>query len=299
MLILASVTAMAFGDAIIKLVSSNLTVWQVFVVRSAFAVPCLLFLRCPIGAFPVAIFNRWGVLRSVLLVLTWLVFYASLPVLSLSVAAVAVYTNPIITAILSAIVLRERVSKWQMFGVLVGFIGVVAVLRPGTEGFTSYIVLPLLGAALYSVAMVLTRSKCQDNNPIDLALSLHFSFIAAGLLATVVLASLSLTPMQMSAYPFLTGSWGVMALGDWALMAFLGVLSAAFSFGVARAYQIAPPQIIGTFDYAYLLSAAIWGVVFFAETPDAYTLIGMVLITIAGVIVSKQRSSVVDQKEHP
>ena len=88
-----------------------------------------------------------------------------------------------------------------------------------------------------------------------------------------------------------------MAWADWALMAFLGVLSAAFFLGVARAYQIAPPQIIGTFDYAYLVSAAIWGFVLFAETPDALTLAGMALITIAGLLVAVRKGEPVSVRE--
>ena len=70
-----------------------------------------------------------------------------------------------------------------------------------------------------------------------------------------------------------------MGLREWGVMALLGVLSAAYFTGVARAYQIAPPSIIATFDYAYLVSAALWGFVFFSETPDLFTLVGMILIT--------------------
>ena len=71
-----------------------------------------------------------------------------------------------------------------------------------------------------------------------------------------------------------------------ALMALLGALMAIYAAAVAKAYQIAPPAIIGTFDYAYLISAAIWGFVFFSETPDALTLAGMALITAAGLLVA-------------
>ena len=84
---------------------------------------------------------------------------------------------------------------------------------------------------------------------------------------------------------------------DWALMAFLGVLSAAYSLGVARAYQIAPPQIIGTFDYAYLCSSVIWGFVFFAEKLEALTLVGMVLITMAGFLVAERTAEPVSKHE--
>ena len=92
------------------------------------------------------------------------------------------------------------------------------------------------------------------------------------------------------AFPFLLGDWSPMGLREWGLMILLGVLSAAYFMGVARAYQIAPPQIIGTFDYAYLVSAALWGYLFFSETPDTATVSGMVLITMAGLLVTARSS---------
>ena len=287
-ILLASVFAMAFADAMVKLVSSNLTVWQVFVSRSIFAIPCLLALGRIIGVSFQEIANRWILLRSALLVLTWLAFYASLPVLDFSVAAVAVYSNPILTALLSALILGEAVSRRQWTGVLVGFAGVTVILKPGTEDFTPWVLLPLAAAALYSSAMVLTRSKCKDGNAVNLALGLHGMFVITGSVATVVLLNIDLDPADVSVYPFLLGGWALMGRSDWLLMAFLGILSAAFFLGVARAYQIAPPQIIGTFDYGYLVSAAIWGFILFAEKPDILTLMGMTLIITAGLLVAKQ-----------
>ncbi len=69
-------------------------------------------------------------------------------------------------------------------------------------------------------------------------------------------------------------------------MALLGLLATIYFTGVAKAYQVASPSIIAVFDYAYLISAAIWGFTFFAETPDMLTIAGMALITIAGLMVT-------------
>ncbi len=290
-LILASTFAMAFADAVVKLVSSDMTVWQVFAARSLFAVPCLLALAVWQGSRLHPVAPLWILARSALLVLTWLAYYASLPVLALPVAAVAVYTNPIITALLSALLLGERVSGRQWLGVFVGFCGVAVILKPGTDAFSWAIVLPLMAAAFYSLAMVLTRARCRDENAITLAVGLHLSFLVTGLVAAAILGLTGMDRQTVAAYPFLLETWPTMATGDWALMAFLGLLSAAFFLGVARAYQIAPPQIIGTFDYGYLVSAAIWGMVFFADTPDALTILGMILITAAGILVAARGSS--------
>jgi drug/metabolite transporter (DMT)-like permease len=117
-IILASVCLMSFSDAIVKMVSADLTVWQVFFARSLFAIPILLVICRVTGVSPKLKSVKWTLYRSLLLIVTWIAFYASLPVLSLSVAAVAIYTNPIITALLSALLIGEPVSKRQWSGVL-------------------------------------------------------------------------------------------------------------------------------------------------------------------------------------
>lgn len=285
-IILASVLTMAFADAIVKLVSADITVWQVFVARSVVAVAVLIVLARLTGAGAIPRSWRWALLRTALLICCWLLFYASLPVLSLSVAAVAAYTNPIMIALLSAALIGEPVGPRRWAGVCLGFLGTLAILKPGTDAFSWFTLLPLTGAAFYALAMALTRSRCQDEAPAALALTLHGGFLVTGLAAIAVLAMLGLAPETRSAFPFLLGDWAPMGAREWGLMALIGALSALFFLGVARAYQIAAPSVIATFDYAYLVSAAFWGFVFFAERPDTLTVAGMLLITAAGLLVA-------------
>ncbi len=286
---------MAFADAMVKLVSTDLTLWQVFFARSLIAIPIIVALLLVNGASLIPRVPKWTLVRSLLLVLTWLSFYASLPVLNLSVAAVAVYTNPIMIALLSALLIGEAVTGRQWAGVLLGFFGVLAILRPGTDAFSWFTLLPLLGAAFYALAMVLTRSKCREEPSLTLGLALHIAFLVTGLIATAALALMGLDGETKAIFPFLFGDWAPMGLRAWGLMALLGILSAAYFVGVARAYQIAPPSIIATFDYGYLVSAVLWGFVFFSEKPDLLTIGGMILITAAGLFVATPPSKTVQE----
>jgi len=286
--ILFATFIMALSDALIKLVSSSLTVWQVFIVRSLIAMPCLVVLARWQGTQLRPVETGWVLLRSLLLVLAWLAYYAALPVLSLSVAAVTVYTNPIMTALLSALLLRDSVTPRQWSGVLLGFVGVAVILQPGADDFSWAILLPLLAAALYSCAMILTRAKCEKENAVSVALGLHVSFIAAGMVGLFLLAVISPDVGLITSYPFLLDSWPTISLPDWRLLGLLGIGAAAFSVGVAKAYQIAPPQIIATFDYGYLVWAVIWSAVIFTEPPRMVTVMGMALITIAGLLVASR-----------
>ncbi len=286
-LIVGSVFLMTLADALVKLVSADITLWQIYVTRSLISIPVLaviMFWRGS-GLWPKAV--GWAYLRAALLVLMWIAYYASLPLLSLSVAAVALYTSPLLIALLSARLIGEPVGPRRWIALLIGFVGVLTILQPGTGSFSWFTLLPILGAVFYALAMILTRSKCLDETPLTLALALNVSLLAAGLVMTGVLWVLDLTPKAASTYPFALGPWAGMGVREWGVVSLLGVLIVVYSAGVAKAYQSAAPSIVGTFDYAYLVFAALWGFVIFAETPDAATLIGMILIAASGILVAR------------
>jgi drug/metabolite transporter (DMT)-like permease len=286
-LIVGSVFLMTLADALVKLVSADITLWQIYVTRSLISIPVLavIMLWRGSGLWPKA--AGWAYLRAALLVLMWIAYYASLPLLSLSVAAVALYTSPLLIALLSARLIGEPVGPRRWIALLIGFVGVLTILQPGTGSFSWFTLLPILGAVFYALAMILTRSKCLDETPLTLALALNVSLMAAGSVMTGVLWVLDLTPRASSTYPFVLGPWAGMGVREWGVVSLLGVLIAVYSAGVAKAYQSAAPSIVGTFDYAYLVFAALWGFVIFAETPDAATLIGMILIAASGILVAR------------
>lgn len=283
-LIVGSVFLMSFGDALVKSVSSDFTLWQLYVVRSLVAVPLILVLLGVVARNavlrPASV--GWTLLRSLLLTGMWIGYYAALPRLSLAVAATAVYSAPLFIAVFSALLIGEPVGMRRWLAVGIGFFGVLAILRPGTEAFSLVTLLPLLSAVFYASAMVITRSKCVDDHPLSLSLALNLTLLVAGLGASGVIALWG--SQDPAVYPFLLGDWAPLALRDWAVLALLAVLLVAFSVGTAKAYQSGPPVIIATFDYAYLAFAALWGLLLFADLPDAWTVVGMVLIAGAGLL---------------
>lgn len=72
------------------------------------------------------------------------------------------------------------------------------------------------------------------------------------------------------------------------LILLYALLMVSVNTGVARAYQIAPSSLVGTFDYAYLPFAAVWGALWFDEVPDAATWLGMTVILISGWLVLRR-----------
>jgi drug/metabolite transporter (DMT)-like permease len=287
-LIVGSVFLMSFGDALIKYNSASFTAWQIFALRSAITVPILfaLLLALAPGGSLIPRSPRWVGLRSTLLVLMWIAYYAALPLISLSAAAVAFYTAPLFIALLSRSLTGEPVGPARWLGIVLGFLGVLIVLRPGSDTFSAAALLPVLAAFLYALAAIITRARCAGERPLVLALGLNLGLLVAGLIASTGLSLVPPAAADVAAHPFLFGPWATMGGREWALMALLALLMVAFGTGVAMAYQIAPAALIGTFDYTYVVFAVVWSYVLFAERPDAPAIVGLLLIAAAGALVA-------------
>ncbi|MFS4582775.1 DMT family transporter [Phaeobacter sp. C3_T13_0] len=278
--ILLTVFAMALTDAFVKYASSNMTLWQIYVCRSLLALPFLVLLARG-RIWPQAL--GWVTLRSIMLMAMYLAIYAAIPVLDLSVIAATLYTGPLFIVLLSAIVLKEpiRLSHWG--AVALGFVGVLCVVQPGGAAFTILSLIPVVAAFLYACAAVLTRAKCTRETPVALAINLNLALIFCGALVSVGLFIAS--PSGAANYPFLLGTWSGFDWHTVSVLAVMAVLIVGVTLGLARAYQSPRPQIIATFDYAYLIFAAFWGYAFFGEVPDIGTVVGIVLIILAGILV--------------
>lgn len=276
--ITATVFAMALTDAVVKFSSADMTLWQLYVLRSLLVIPLLLLYRRA-RLWPQRL--GWILLRSLALVLMYLGIYAAIPLLDLSVVAAALYTGPLFILLLSALFLNESVTLRHWLAIVLGFIGVLLIIRPTATSFTPLSLVPLCAALLYAIAAVITRAKCVRIPALSLALWLNISLFVVGCLASLVIAVSTIG--ERFNYPFLFAGWSPMKGHNWPLVIVLALLILAVSIGLAKAYQAPQPQLIAAFDYSYLLFATFWGFVFFGERPDAMTLTGMVLIALAGL----------------
>ena len=166
-LILTAALAISVQDVIFKLFSSAMTLWQIFALRGCIAVPLLIaicWMQNPNFAdiFRQAV-NRWSLLRAVFITTTFLAFYGAIPFLSLSTLGAANYSAPIFVTLLAAFAIREPVGPRGWLGVLLGFVGVLVLLRPGSDAFSFWALMPIIGAAFYALAHIVTRARCQDD----------------------------------------------------------------------------------------------------------------------------------------
>ncbi len=284
--ILFTVLALSLGDALIKQTSASFVLWQIFVLRSVIAIPVLLAIIRYRGA-PASIIPKvisWTSLRSLMLTFMWVAYYASLPHLELSIAAAAYYTLPIFITLFSALLTGEKVGRLGWLAIFLGFVGVLLILKPAAGDFNSYVLLPLISAILFALAMLLTRTKCREEDPLILSLALNTSFIVIGIVASLLILPMGEADLGAPTHSFLVGSWTPMGLSEWMAMALLAGSILIGSIGAAIAYQTGPSSIVATFDFAYVGFASIWGLIFFDEFPDGVALVGIVLIVVAGII---------------
>lgn len=290
--ILVACFALSLGDALIKQQSASFVIWQIFVMRSVIALPFLVYFvrirNCGVSIRPTH--PGWTLIRSLILVLMWIFYFTALPHLELAIAAAAYYTLPIFISLFSAIFLGEKITLRGWLAVLIGFIGTMLILQPQADDFNVYALLPLVAALCYACAMILTRSKCQNEKPTVLSLWLNISFVGVGSMALFGLYLWNPSIETIALNPFLFGAWVPMWLEEWRIMAILAIAIVVGSIGAAIAYQNGPASIVSTFDFAYVGLAAIWGFVLFAEIPEPLVISGIILIVIAGSIATWRKS---------
>lgn len=289
-LILISTLFTSLQDVIFKYSSADVTLWQLYVLRSAFLIPALLVIAFVWG-------NRtetwkqslrlWPMLRAVLFVLMYFSMYSAIPVLPLSTIAAGIYTAPLFVAALSALSIGEPVRRRGWLAIAMGFAGVLVILRPGTEAFTWLMLVPVMAGFFYALSALVTRNKCRSTPPTSLALSLSIALLLTGALVSTALYIWQPAPVQVAVSPFLFGPWSALDLSQWMFVAMLAALMVGNGLVLPAAYQSAPSVIIATFDYCYLIFATVFGFVIFSEIPDRQTIIGILMIAGAGLMVAR------------
>ena len=171
---------------------------------------------------------------------------------------------PLIIAALSGPVLGEKVGWRRWLAILVGFIGVLIVLRPGADVFQFGVVVPLLSALLFALYGLLTRFAARK----DTAATSFFWTGTVGALAMTCV-----------------GIWHWQSLSplDWMWMAALCVTGAFGHWMLIRCYEVAEASAVQPFAYLQLVFASAIGVLVFGETVSLNVALGAGLVVLAGL----------------
>lgn len=284
-LIITTALAISFGDVLVKIISHDIVVWQMFVLRSLIVVPVLI-LMSRLRPEPISLIPKnlgWTLIRTLCMVLMWLVYYAALLKLPISDVAAAYYTMPIMLSLLAAIIIGDKIGVKGWLGVIIGFIGVLIIVKPNNTAFSIYILLPLIAAFLFALAMIITRTKCRKEHPFILTLNVNFTFLLVGIAATVFIENVGGIE-QKNISSFFGDPWKSLNTREWIAVITLAVIMLFVSIGGTIAYQVGKSAVVGTISFSYIPFAAIWAFLLLNETPSMTSIVGIILIIIAGVL---------------
>lgn len=274
--ILIAVQAMALADALVKLWVSDMSIWQIWLLRTPLVLP-LLVISARGRLWPAA--SGWALVRALLLVLMYLVNYPALALLDMGLVGAVYYVAPLFILILSTLVLGRRIRLELWLAMATGFLGIVFIVRPFGVAFSPLYLLSVVSALCYASAAVLTQARLRDYDPAVLGFWANIGFLGAAALGLVLAPRLSFG----IDLPLLFAPWHPMTAADWGVIAGLALLMLVISVFAARAYQGPRPEIVATFDYAYLIFAILWGYLIFSEVPDIWALAGIALIAAGGI----------------
>ena len=300
-LILLAMLAFSTQDVVVKIVAEQVSLWQLLFIRSLLTLWLLVMVVAAMGRMatlaPRAWF--WPLVRAGFMCGAYLSFYAALPLLPLSKAAAGFFTGPLIITLLAALLLGERIGPRRVLAIAVGFAGVVFIIRPGAEGWSPVALLPVLAAFFYAVGIIITRWRCRDEPSFALTMVHNLLYAGIGLIAMVALEVVPVAAETRADWPFLTTSW--MELGALAggLILFTAATHLVGILCSVRAYQMDDASRIAPFEYSYLVIMPVYDVAIWGHWPEPLTVLGMALISGAGVFVAWREGRPPRPQVHP
>jgi drug/metabolite transporter (DMT)-like permease len=290
--IILGVMVFSVQDAILKFLSSDYPVTQAIVFRCIVALPLLLmFVRFETGRFALKSRNLAAVvLRGLILLVAYTTYYMALPALPLAEAVALFFISPIIVTLLAALALRETVTAASWLAVIVGFVGVLIILQPGSALFEPAALFSLASAATYALSMIIARKIGGTETASIMAFYQNIVYLLG---AAAMAAVITQFGSQSAAHPsidFLVRPWVWPVPRDALLMAACGVIAAFGAFLLTHAYRSAQAKFVAVFEYTGMIWGPLWGFLFFAEIPRWTTVAGMLLILAAGLYALRTAS---------
>ncbi len=206
-------------------------------------------------------------LRGLASLVTWALYYVSLIRLDLATGTVLSFTNVVFTTLLAGPVLKERVDGWRWAGAISGLVGVAVMLRPG-GGVDALGAAAALGAAVAWCGITLTsRSLTRTES----------TATVVGWVGVVTMAGV---------LPFAVVAWVPLGLGDWLILATVGLVAPSIVWLVTEALRAGEASAIAPLQYLRLVFVAAAAWLLFGEAPDAWAWLGAAVILGGAVVVT-------------
>jgi len=211
-------------------------------------------------------YPKLQLLRTLLLLLATASFFIGYQQNSLIETNAMAQTSPIFITLGAALFLGERIGRHRSISVAIGLLGAMIILRPGTDGFSAWLIFPMMGALFYSGYALATRFVGRNED-------VWTSLLYTSLISTVFLSVIA--PLY----------WRMPQTEELVLLFCVGLLGSAAQWCLTMAFANSEASALAPLSYVSLIFSSIWGIAVFNHYPDAPVYLGALVIVGAGLYV--------------
>src|SRR5690349_13914054 len=238
----------------IKWIGGNYSVLEIVTLRSLVALPLtLLFFRLEGGRrLPTTTQHKLELVRGIFLFLSYTTYMMGLAALPLADVESIRFSGPLMITILSVLILGEKVDLQRWLGLVVGFMGVILIVKPGSANFNEGSVFILVSVLFYALNAILTRRLQTTDSSATMAYFSTLVYLACVLIVSPLTAAVGQIPGAHPSIAFLFHAWTMPSLLDFTIMCALGFVWAAWMYFMTRAYSEAQASVVAPFEYTSL-----------------------------------------------
>ena len=286
--VVIAMAIIATQEAVVKLLSDDVSIWQLHIVRSVLIVGMAVAAGRVIRDLEMTRLKHplWALLRTAFFSAAFFLLYTGLPFLSLAQSGSVFFTGPLFITLFAALLLGEGIGPRRIAALILGFSGVLVTAQPWREAVDSAILFPLAAAACYALGVIVTRSKCREESALSLQVLHHTTFGVLSVVGLGLVISLPIAPETRAAWPFLLGTWTAMGLAVGLLMLVNALTNFVGALMLTLAYQRNEASGIAPLEYSYLAFAPILDLLIWQKAPDIATFAGIALVAGAGIFIA-------------
>jgi len=281
-----AVFCFSVNDMAIKFLSGDYALHQVVLLRSLIGMAVMLAILMPLSGGAGQLRTRrlgMHLLRAGCVVFANMTFFLGLAALPLAEGVALFFVSPLVITVFSVIFLKETVGPRRWTAIAVGFVGVLVVLRPGTDLFQPAALLPICAAVGYAALHMLTRYIGKTESALAMSFYIQLSFIAIAGALGLFMGDGRFAGTGDASLDFLFRAWTMPAGSDWWVLALVGIASAFGGYFISQAYRVAEAAVVAPFEYLAMPLAVLWGLLVFGEWPDGVAIAGILLIVASGL----------------
>jgi drug/metabolite transporter (DMT)-like permease len=285
--LIGAVVFLSASDSIIKWLSPTYALHEIMLIRSLFAMLIVFFIIQIEGGLKTLKTRRpvLHFIRGSLLVLANMFFFLGLATLPFAEAVALFFVAPLFICILSQPVLGEKVGLLRWLVILIGFAGVLIMIRPGADLFTLTSLLPVIAALNYAIMHMMTRKLGMQDSAGSLTFYIQLAFIVISTAIGLAIGDGRFNQYDNQTFDFLLRAWQIPTTTDWFLLAVCGSIVAIGAYLLSQAYRLGQASAVAPFEYTSLPFALMLGYYLWGDWPDWISFIGSGFIIFSGLLI--------------